>query len=127
MKQEGDPWDKLFLHCLWSSGEMLSTLSGLGESPHWAAERRLDIHMQNLRPDSQVAHQVHQKHIKDVNVRLQTRKLLEDTLGQNPLDISIYTGYSNKKQGMKTKKKMKIHAVNGFGITKGVENQESNL
>lgn len=28
---------------------------------------------------------------------------------------------------MKTKKKMKIHSVNGFGITKGVENEESNL
>lgn len=82
--------------------------------------------MQNLRPDSQAAHQVHQKHIKDVNVRLQTRELRKDTLGQNPLDISLYTGYSNKNQGMKTKK-MKVHSVNGFGITKGVENQESNL
>ena len=82
--------------------------------------------MQNLTPDSQAGHQVHQKHIKDVNVRLQTRELLEDTLGQNLLDISLYTGYSNKKQGRKTKK-MKIHLVNGFGITKGVENQENNL
>lgn len=83
--------------------------------------------MQNLRPDSQAAHQVHQKHIKDGNVRLQTRELLEDTLGQNLLDIVLYTGFLNKKRGMKTKKRMKIHPVSGFGLTKGVENQESNF
>ena len=85
---------------------------------------KLDIHMQKneIGPLSYTTHKINSKWIKDLNVRPETIKLLEENIEKKLLDIGSWQqffGYGTKSASNKSKNKQEeLHQAKSFCTAK---------